>query len=169
MWSLVSMWLGDTPRAVELLNGAKTAAHASICEQIARNGSLPAEEARVNSIGYVLMDMRGLLNLAQASRFPPFVASGGARDVGDLYSFVCPSGASIRATLDYLLPYAVGERPWPYPSETADYSGAVPLFKQGAVVWHSAAYAGAAARIKGASDTDLSELWWRAPSAAVAA
>ena len=46
------MWVGDTPRAVALLNGAKAGnPHASICEQIARNGSRPAEEARVNSVG----------------------------------------------------------------------------------------------------------------------
>jgi len=30
----------------------------------------------------------------------------------DLWNYTAPSGASIRAALDYLLPFALGEKPW---------------------------------------------------------
>ena len=163
-WGLVSAWLGDTARGVALLNGAKSALHAPICEQIGAGGELPAEEARVNSIGYVLMDATGLLNLAGSSRYAPFVAAGGGAAVGDLYTFVCPSGnhSSIQAALQYLIPFALGERAWPYPTETQDFSGLSPLLRQLGSALHNATYHDIAARIPGASASDLSLLWWRA-------
>jgi len=163
-WFAVSAWLGDTARGVALLEGAKGGGpHASICGQVGAGGELPAEEARANSIGYVLMDLRGLLDLAGASRLAPFVAAGGARATGDLYDFVCANAnrSSVRAAVDYLVPFALGERAWPFPTETADFSGAAPLFRQAAVAWRDAGYARVADAINGSSAADLSVLWWR--------
>ena len=163
-WFLVAAWLGDTPRAAALLSGAKGGApHAPICDQIGAGGELPAEEARVNSIGYVEMDLAGLLNLAGASRYAPFVAAGGAMEVGDLYTFVCPSGnhSSIRGAVEYLLPFATGARQWPYPTETTDFSGSAPLLRQLAVALRNSSLWELAGGIKGASAADKSLLWWR--------
>jgi hypothetical protein len=163
-WFLVAAWLGDTPRAAALLRGALGGEpHAPICDQIGAGGELPAEEARVNSIGYVLMDVAGLLNLAGASRFAPFVAGGGGGAVGDLYTFTCPSGnhSSVRGAVEYLLPFATGQRQWPYPTETADFSGAAPLLRQLAVAQRNSSLWALAAGIKGASAADKSLLWWR--------
>lgn len=164
-WFLVSSWLGDTPRGAALLEGAKGGGpHASICDQIGVGGELPAEEGRVNSIGYVEMDLQGLLNLAGASRYAPFVDSGGAASqVGDLYTFVCPTGnhSSIREAVEYLIPYATGAKAWPYPTETTDFSGAAPLLRQLAVALGNTTLWEIAGSIKGASATDKSLLWWR--------
>jgi hypothetical protein len=163
-WFLVAAWLGDTPRAAGLLRGALGGGpHAPICDQIGAGGELPAEEARVNSIGYVEMDLAGLLNLAAASRYGPFVAAGGDRGVGDLYTAVCPSGnhSSIRGAVEYLIPFATGQRQWPYPTETADFSGAAPLLRQLAVALRNSTLWALAAGIQGASAADKSLLWWR--------
>lgn len=163
-WFLVASWVGDFARAAALLQGAKGGApNAPICDQIGAGGALPAEEARVNSVGYVEMDVTGLLNLAGASRYAPFVASGRAGGVGDLYAFVCPAGnrSSIRGAVEYLLPYATGAKPWPYPTETADFSGSAPLFRQLAVATGNESLWRLAATIKGASAADKSLLWWR--------
>jgi hypothetical protein len=69
MWTGVSAWVGNWTRAEGLLNGAKVGATAPIGGQIWADGELPAEEARVNSIGYVTMDLGGaLFSLGMLSR-----------------------------------------------------------------------------------------------------
>jgi hypothetical protein len=161
----VSAWLGDTARGVALLDGAKGGGpRPSICGQVGAGGALPAEEDRVNSVGYVEMDLRGLLNLGAASRFAPFVAAGGAAQTGDLYDFVCDNAnhSSVRAAVDYMIPFATGARAWPFPTETVDFTGAAPLFRQAAVVWRNETYAQVADAIVNASAADASVLWWRA-------
>ena len=162
-WFTVSVWLKDIKLAETLLLGAKGGGqHPSICGQIGQGGSLPAEENRVNSIGYVMMDLRGLLNLCAASRFAPFVAAGGAAITGDLYDFQCVGGnqSCVLKAVQYLIPFAMGEKVWPFPSETTDFSGAAPLFRQAAVSWKNSTLAAIAQAIKGESNTDTSILWW---------
>jgi hypothetical protein len=107
-WSHVSLWLNDFDRAVTLLNGAKEGATAPIGSQIWRNGELHNEEERVNSIGYVGMDLQGLLSLGQTARSPALVAARGAGAVGDLYTYVSRNGSSIHGAVEYLVPVASG-------------------------------------------------------------
>lgn len=162
-WFLVSAWLNDTALGEKLLLGAKGGGpHPSICGQIGEGGSLPAEENRVNSIGYVIMDLRALLNLCAASRYAPFVEAGGERTTGDLYTFQCVGGnqSSVLKAVEYMIPFALGEETWPFPSETTDFSGVAPLFRQAAVSWDNSTFAAIAQAIKGESNTDISVLWW---------
>jgi hypothetical protein len=55
--------------------------------------------------------------LAQLSRHP-IVAN---TPTDDLYTYVSKSESSIRGAIDYLVPFALGEKKWPYPSEAADW------------------------------------------------
>jgi len=163
-WTAVSFFLGDFDRAVTLLNGAKVGETSSIGAQIWRNGELHNEEERVNSIGYVGMDLTGLLDLAQFSRYEPLVAARGAGAVGDLYNFVSPQNASsIRGAVDYLVPFARGELPWPFPTETANFAALAPLFRQAAWAYANASYYALASGIVNASATDASLLFWPPP------
>jgi hypothetical protein len=168
-WTYVSFFLSDFDRAVDLLNDVKVGETAPIGAQIWRNGELHNEEQRVNSVGYVGMDLTGLLNLAQFSRYGPLVAARGAGAVGDLYSFVSPqNSSSIRGAIDYLVPFVTGEQPWPFPTETASFAALAPLFRQAAWAYANASFYAIAEGIANASATDSSILLWPPPPAPAA-
>jgi hypothetical protein len=68
----------------------------------------------------------------------------------DLWHFKTKDGRSIRAALDYLLPYALQEKPWPY-KQLGDL-GARDLVQpllEAARAYHDSAYEAAAKKIEG--------------------
>ena len=75
----------------------------------------PGESTRVNSIGYTTVELHNLFRLAQISR-----AAGG----GDLFAYTSRLGgrSSIRGALDFLVPYALGQRKWPHRTETTTWA-----------------------------------------------
>jgi len=70
--------------------------------QIMADGSQPLELARTNSWGYSLMNTEALIHLA-------FL--GEHVDV-DLWHVPGPDGRDIRHAIDFLLPYALGQKTW---------------------------------------------------------
>jgi Alginate lyase len=104
--------------------------------QIAADGSQPEELARTRSWHYSVFNLDGLVRAAALGR------SAGI----DLWGYRSPRGAGIGAALDYLVPFASGERAWPHPEisggrETDVVSG---LLHQAAIAYRSAAYRDAA-------------------------
>lgn len=155
-WTHVSVWTSDVDRAVTLLNGAKEGATAPIGAQIWRDGELHNEEARVNSVGYVGMALTGLLGLGQAARY---VAIDGR--AGDLYTYVSRQNeSSILGAVEYLVPYARGDKPWPFPTETDNYAALAPCFRQAAHAYGRADFYAVADGIVNASKSDPSVLFW---------
>lgn len=95
----IEMLLGKTDLAKERLEEAKTK---RIASQIEPNGSQPHELARTKSLGYSTMNLRGFIHLANL----------GQKMGVDLWNFETSNGRSINKALEFLLPFANGEKKW---------------------------------------------------------
>lgn len=79
-------------------------AEVRIAHQITPDGKQPLELARTKSFSYSAFNLDALTRLALETQ-----------SLGiNLWGFQSKDGASLRVALDYLLPYATGERRWPY-------------------------------------------------------
>jgi len=104
---------------------ASKSAQKRIATQIEPDGKQPLELARTKSFGYSAFNLRALAELASL-----------ADQVGvDLWHFQTADGRGIRKALDYLLPYALGEKQWSFQQieEMRPDELAGPLLEAGAV------------------------------------
>lgn len=108
----IALFLGDTDLARRVIETAKTK---RIAHQIQPDGREPLELARTKSFSYSVFNLTALMRLAQE----------GQRVGVDLWNYRAPNGGSIRAALNFLLPYALGEKPWPYQSLNGVESGSL--------------------------------------------
>jgi len=93
------LFIGNTEGARQIIRNAE---QKRIALQVMPDGSQPLELARTRTFSYSAMNLRGLIGLAMLGDH-----------VGvDLWHFSTPDGRSIRGALDYLLPYATGEKKW---------------------------------------------------------
>lgn len=95
----IALFLGDKDLARQT---AETAETKRIALQIQPDGSQPLELARTKSFSYSVFNLDALMRLAQEAD----------HDGVDLWSYRAPDGASIRAALDYLVPFAAGTKKW---------------------------------------------------------
>jgi hypothetical protein len=132
----IALYLGDRKLAHTIAETAKTA---RIAFQIKPDGSEPLELARTKSFSYSVFNLDALEQLAEEARLA---------DV-DLWSYRAEDGASIRAALDYLLPYGEGEKKWTYQALNGVDGGSLPepllLASMG---YHDAAYLAAAKKLE---------------------
>jgi alginate lyase len=89
---------GDKKVSKQLAEEAKT----RLDSQMTAEGNMPLELARTNALGYSTMNLRGWLDLATVSEF-----SG-----TDIWRYSNAKGATLKTSVDWLTPYAFGEKKW---------------------------------------------------------
>jgi hypothetical protein len=97
-----ALFVGQRQLAWKVLEDAKTK---RIARQIELDGSQPLELKRTRSFDYSQVNLRGLFALATLGEHL-------GDDAIDLWRFETKDGRSIRKALDWLIPYALGEKKW---------------------------------------------------------
>lgn len=143
----LALFTGNRSLARKILEISK---QKRIALQIEPDGREPLELARTRSWSYSLMNLRGLMALAELGDHAGI----------DLWNYQTKDGRSIRQALEYLLPFATGAKPWPYHNIVAwDPRGIAPELHLAAARWHDAAYEQAAERL--ARPAEKSSIAWR--------
>jgi hypothetical protein len=96
-----AFFLGKTEEATQRLQDVRTR---RIAVQIEPDGREPLELVRTKAWSYSVANLSGLMMLAELGD-----------NVGlDLWHYETPDGRGIRQALDFLAPFALGEKNWPY-------------------------------------------------------
>jgi hypothetical protein len=120
-----------------------------IAVQVEPDGRQPLELARTKAWSYSIGNLAGLMALARL---------GEQADV-DLWRFQTPDGRSIRAALDYLVPFGLGEQKWPYEQINAFSPELLhPLLRLAAAKYPDAPYPAQVAKIPPADPSSRSQL-----------
>lgn len=137
-----ALFTGQRELAIDTLNRVKTR---RIELQVEPDGHQPLELARTNAFSYSIGNLDGLMKLAMLGD-----------QVGvDLWGFRTSDGRSIRAALDFLLPYALGAKKWDYPQISGFHGDALSRqLQRAAAKYHDPRYT-AAIRQLGAGKDDL--------------
>jgi len=95
-----ALFIGDKQKAKQLAEESKK----RIESQIDKEGKQQLELDRTNGLGYSSMNLRGWFEMATL-----------AEETGiNLWNYNNKENASIRTALDWLIPYAMGDKPWTY-------------------------------------------------------
>lgn len=131
-----ALFVGKNELAKEIIEGVKTK---RIATQIEPDGSQPLELKRESSLHYSNYNLTGMFNLARLGEH-----------VGvDLWSFQTADGRSIRRALDWMIPYATGEKPWEYKQiKKFSFAQTVYCLRQAAIAYKDPAYEQAVSRMK---------------------
>ena len=133
----IALYLGKTEFARNVAEAAKTK---HIAVQIRPDGDQPLEDVRTRSFHYSIYNLEALMKLASE-----------AQSVNvDLWNYKAPDGGSIRAALDFLLPFAEKQKTWEH--EELDGVSPVPLHDPlliAAVHYDDAKYEAAALGVPG--------------------
>jgi hypothetical protein len=94
-----ALFIGKPEIARDVVRRAK---EKRLARQIMPDGSQPLEAERTRGLSYSIFNLEGLMELADL----------GAQTGEDLWNFQTADGRSIRRALDYLAPFAAGEKKW---------------------------------------------------------
>jgi len=95
-----ALFTGDKELAKQLVGEGM----ARVESQIEPDGKMPQELRRTNSMHYSAYNLQAFFNLSKI----------GAQVGVDLWDYHNKTGAGIRTALDWLVPYAMGEKKWDY-------------------------------------------------------
>jgi hypothetical protein len=123
-----ALFVGEDRLAREVLEAAKGR---RVARQVEPDGRQPLELTRTRSFGYCVFNLEALTTLADL----------GDRAGVDLWRYRTADGRSIRAAVDWLIPYATGARRWPYEQITAARADGLLLpLRRAAGAYHEPAY-----------------------------
>lgn len=147
-----ALFTGNRALAVQTLETAKTK---RIALQVKPDGKEPLELVRTNAFSYSIGNLDGLMKLAWL----------GQRLHVDLWHYKSAGGGSIRKALDYLVPYAMGEKAWDSQEIGGFHGNALTgQLLRAAAAYHDASYFDDAQKLSGDRhdvDTVLLRLEWR--------
>ncbi|HET6630261.1 MAG TPA: alginate lyase family protein [Woeseiaceae bacterium] len=136
----LALYTGQT----EVARTTLEAAQAEIGEQFRPDGSQPHELERTRAWDYSIFNLTAFLHLARL---------GEPLDV-DLWNFRTPDGSSLQQGVEYLVPFATGERHFPDEQITEfDPSELHPVLRWAAVGWNEPRYRELALQIGGGTST----------------
>ena len=134
----MALYTGQRDLARRTLEGSRN----RIGTQIQPDGRQPRETDRTRGYDYSLFNLEAFFRLA----------SLGDRIGVDLWNHRTADGRSLRQALDYLVPYATGEKKWTGEQITEWRPQAIhPLLRRAAVGWKEPRYRELAAKIGGGS------------------
>lgn len=124
----LAIFTGRRDLAVEICEEAR---EKRVSVQIAPDGSQPMELSRTRALDYTVMNIKGMLDLGIL-----------ARKVGvDLLGYATPDGRGIRKAVDWLIPYAVGEKTWAWEQITDfDKKNFFEVFRRAAIYYRDPRY-----------------------------
>src|SRR5262249_4060033 len=136
-----ALFVGEEPGAVKKFLEESLAKR--VARQIEPDGRQPLELKRTKAFDYSLVNLRALFALATL----------GDRVGVDLWRFETKDGRGIRKALDWLIPFATGEKKWPYPQITRLRGGSLaPLLRRAAVAYREERYEKQIEKLPGRGD-----------------
>jgi Alginate lyase len=134
----LALYTGQRDLARATIEGAK----ARIDRQFQADGRQPRELERTRSFDYSEFNLTAFFNLAVL----------GERVGVDLWRYQSSTGGSLRHGLDFLMPYAAGEKKWDFDQITPFRGSTISnILRRGAVAWKDARYRALADKLSGAS------------------
>ncbi|MEO5819946.1 MAG: alginate lyase family protein [Vicinamibacteraceae bacterium] len=136
----LALYTGRIDVARRTIEGAR----ARIAVQIEPDGRQPRELERTQSWHYSGFNLTAFMELATLGHH-----------VGvDLWAYRTPDGRSLRQAVDFLVPYAAGERAWTF-DQITPFSAATlqPILRRGAAAWKEPAYRALADRVGAGNPT----------------
>jgi len=124
----IALYVGKKDIALKI---AQDAINKRVDMQIQPNGTLPQELARTNSFSYSHFDIQAFFYLASLTTYSSV----------DLFNYSSSDGRSIKKAFDFLVPYAIGAKKWPYEQigkfDTGDF---FEQFRIASIVWNDPDY-----------------------------
>lgn len=131
-----AIYVGKNDLARELIDRSFKALLAS---QLTAEGMQPHEAARTLSFHYHRYNLLGLFDLAML----------GERVGLDLWNYQAADGRSLRLALDYLVPYAAQQKPWPHEQiRDIRYGDMIEILRRAANVYREPRYEALAQRLQ---------------------
>lgn len=130
-----ALFAGKKELAKEITEASKAR---RIATQIEPDGTMPKELARTLSTNYTQLNFTAMCWLARL----------GEQTGVDIWNYQTADGRGMRKALDWMIPYATGEKPWEYQNiKKADYAPMVDLLRQAAAAYNQPAYAQAISKL----------------------
>jgi hypothetical protein len=130
-----ALFTNNKIKAKELIEESKS----RLDSQLTKEGKQPLELDRTNGLGYSTMNLRGWFTVATL-----------AKKTGiDLWSYKTTEAAGLHTALDWLMPYAMGEKKWEY-QQISKYSKSdiYPLLLQAGLAFKEQKYVTAAKELE---------------------